>query len=360
MRILVTGAAGFIGFHLAKRLLERGDEVVGLDNLNAYYDVALKEARVRELGPRRSLPSSAFIGGGGDTTLSPALSQGRGGFEFVKADLSDRAAMEAVFESGKFDAIVNLAAQAGVRYSIENPRAYLAANVDGFLNVLEGARHHGTGHLVYASTSSIYGLNTAMPFSEHQNTDHPVSFYAATKKANEAMAHSYAHLFGVPCTGLRFFTVYGPWGRPDMALFKFTKGILAGEPIPVFNEGKMVRDFTYVDDIVEGIVRVVDRPAQADPSWNANEPDAATSSAPWRIFNIGNNQRVQLMTYIRALEDALGKKAKLDLLPMQAGDVQATEADTTALEAATGFKPKTPVEEGIRKFVEWYRAYYNV
>ena len=268
--------------------------------------------------------------------------------------------MEAVFKSGKFDAIVNLAAQAGVRYSIENPRAYLAANVDGFLNVLEGARHHGTGHLVYASTSSIYGLNTAMPFAEHQNTDHPVSLYAATKKANEAMAHSYAHLFGVPCTGLRFFTVYGPWGRPDMALFKFTKGILAGEPIPVFNEGKMIRDFTYVDDIVEGIVRVIDRPAAPDPKWDGDAPGAATSSAPWRIFNIGNQQRVELMTYIQALEAALGKKARLELLPMQAGDVSATEADTSALEAATGFKPRTPVEEGIRKFVEWYRGYYQV
>ena len=255
---------------------------------------------------------------------------------------------------------MNLAAQAGVRYSIENPRAYIEANVSGFLNILEGARHSGTGHLVYASTSSIYGLNTGMPFTEEQNTDHPVSLYAATKKANEAMAHSYAHLFKVPSTGLRFFTVYGPWGRPDMALFKFTKGIIAGEPIPVFNEGKMVRDFTYVDDIVEGIVRVIDRPARPDPTWSGDDPNAATSSAPWRIYNIGNNQRVELMTYIRALESALGKKAKLDLLPMQAGDVTATEADTTALEEATGFKPRTPVEEGIRRFVQWYREYYRV
>jgi UDP-glucuronate 4-epimerase len=333
MRILVTGAAGFIGFHLAKRLLARGDEVVGLDNLNTYYDVGLKKARLERL---------------------------KGPFEFKKADLSDQAAIEAIFKGRKFDAIVNLAAQAGVRYSIENPRAYVEANVAGFLNILEGARNSGTGHLVYASTSSIYGLNTALPFAEEQNTDHPVSFYAATKKANEAMAHSYAHLFKVPSTGLRFFTVYGPWGRPDMALFKFTKGIIAGEPIPVFNEGKMVRDFTYVDDIVEGIVRVVDRPAQPDPAWSGDEPSAATSSAPWRIYNIGNNQRVELMTYIRALESALGKKAKLDLLPMQAGDVTATEADTTALEEATGFKPRTPVEEGIRKFVEWYREYYKV
>jgi len=334
VRILVTGAAGFIGFHLARRLLERGDTVVGVDNLNAYYDVSLKEARAAKLA---ELP----------------------GFELARADLADRGAMERVFASGRFDAIVNLAAQAGVRYSLENPRAYLDANVTGFLNVLEGARHHGTGHLVYGSTSSIYGINTSLPFDENQNTDHPVSLYAATKKANEAMAHAYAHLFGIPSTGLRFFTVYGPWGRPDMALFRFTRGILAGEPIPVYNEGRMVRDFTYVDDIVEGIVRVVDRPAEPDPAWNGDRPSAATSSAPWRIFNIGNNQRVELMTYIKALEIALGRKAKLDLLPMQAGDVRATEADTAALEAATGFRPKTPVEEGVAKFVAWYLDYYG-
>ena len=334
MRILVTGAAGFIGFHLSRRLLERGDGVVGLDNLNDYYDPSLKEARLALL---RESPR----------------------FQFIRADLADRAAMETTFAGGRFDAIVNLAAQAGVRYSIENPRAYVDANVSGFLNVLEGARHHGTGHLVFASTSSIYGINTAMPFSEGQNTDHPVSLYAATKKANEAMAHSYAHLFGVPCTGLRFFTVYGPWGRPDMALFKFTRGIVAGEPIPVFNEGRMIRDFTYVDDIVEGIVRVVDRPAAPDPAWSGDRPRADTSSAPWRVFNIGNNQRVELMTYIRAIEDALGKKAKLDLLPMQAGDVAATEADTSALEAATGFRPATPVAEGVARFVKWYLEYYK-
>ena len=335
MKILVTGAAGFIGFHLAQRLLERGDAVVGLDSLNAYYDVRLKEARLEIL---RKLP----------------------GFQFVKADLADRNAMEEVFTRARFDAVVNLAAQAGVRHSIENPRAYVDANVAGFMNVLEGVRHHGTGHLVYASTSSVYGLNTGMPFDEHQNTDHPVSLYAATKKANEAMAHAYAHLFGVRATGLRFFTVYGPWGRPDMALFKFTKGIIAGEPIPVFNEGKMVRDFTYVDDIVEGVMRVVDRPAQPNPQWNGDNPDAATSSAPWRLYNIGNNQRVELMRYIRALEAALGMKAKLDLLPMQAGDVMATEADTAELEKLTGFKPATAVEEGIKRFVEWYRGYYKV
>ena len=333
MKILVTGAAGFIGFHLVKRLLARGDTVIGVDNLNGYYDVALKRARLDQL-------------------------RGEPRFRFVEADIADRDAMQRLFEP--FDAVVNLAAQAGVRYSIENPHAYVDANLVGFVNILEGARHHNAGHLVYASTSSIYGLNDALPFDESQNTDHPVSLYAATKKANESMAHSYAHLFGLPCTGLRFFTVYGPWGRPDMALFKFTRGILAGEPIPVFNEGKMVRDFTYVDDIVEGVVRVIDRPPAADPAWNASSPDAATSSAPWRVFNIGNHQRVELMRYIRALESALGVQAKLDLLPMQAGDVRATEADTTALQALTGFKPATPVEEGIRRFVAWYREYHRV
>ena len=334
MKVLVTGAAGFIGYHLAQRLLERGDTVVGLDNFNAYYDVALKEARAARLLAHRS-------------------------FELVRADLADRAAMERVFSKGKFDAIVNLAAQAGVRYSLENPRAYVDANVVGFMNVLEGARAHGTGHLVFASTSSVYGLNTRLPYGERQNTDHPVSPYAATKKANEAMAHAYAHLFRIPSTGLRFFTVYGPWGRPDMALFKFTRGILAGEPIPVFNRGKMVRDFTYVDDIVEGVVRVIDRPATPDPMWNGAEPDPATSSAPWRIFNIGNHQRVELMRYIEAIEAALGMKAKLELLPAQAGEVQATEADTTALEGVTGFAPATPVEEGVRRFVAWYREFYK-
>jgi UDP-glucuronate 4-epimerase len=334
MRILVTGAAGFIGFHLSRRLLDRGDSVLGMDNLNAYYDVRLKEARLERL-------------------------RANGAFDFMRADLSDREAMEKLFVRGRFDAIVNLAAQAGVRYSLENPHAYVDSNVTGFLNVLEGARRHGTGHLVFASTSSVYGINTRMPFDERQNTDHPVALYAATKKANEAMAHAYAHLFAIPCTGLRFFTVYGPWGRPDMALFKFTRGILVGEPIPVFNEGKMIRDFTYVDDIVEGIVRVVDRPAQPNPDWNGGHPDPATSSAPWRIFNIGNRQRVELMAYIRALEAALGRKAKLDLLPMQLGDVRATEADTSALEAATGFRPETPIEEGIRRFVDWYREYYG-
>jgi len=316
VKVLVTGAAGFIGFHLAKRLLERGDTVAGVDNLNAYYDPALKISRLEQL-------------------------RGLQGFQFARADIADREAMEEVFGGERFDAIVNLAAQAGVRYSIENPYAYIDANIVGFMNILEGARRHRTGHLVFASTSSVYGLNMDLPFTESQNTDRPISLYAATKKANEVMAHSYAHLFGIPATGLRFFTVYGPWGRPDMALFKFTKGILAGEPIPVFNEGRMVRDFTYVDDIVEGVVRVIDRPAA------------------YRIFNIGNHQRVELMAYIRAIEKALGMKANLDLLPMQPGDVAATEADTSALEAATGFRPHTPVEEGVQRFVDWYRGYYN-
>jgi UDP-glucuronate 4-epimerase len=335
MRILLTGSAGFIGYHVTQRLLERGDDVVGVDSLNEYYDVSLKEARLERLRDVK-------------------------GFEFERADIADKAAMERIFASGKFDAIVNLAAQAGVRYSLVNPLAYTEANVVGFTNILEGARRHGTKHLVFASTSSVYGLNTSLPLNESQNTDHPVSLYAATKKANEAMAHSYAHLFNIPCTGLRFFTVYGPWGRPDMALFKFTKGILAGQAIPVFNEGRMVRDFTYVSDIVEGVVRVIDKPAVADKLWDAGDPSPPTSAAPWRIYNIGNNQRVELMDYIRAIEDALGMKAKLEMLPMQPGDVMATEADTTALQELTGFKPKTPVREGVKRFVEWYRGYYRV
>jgi UDP-glucuronate 4-epimerase len=334
MRVLVTGAAGFIGYHVAGRLLERGDAVVGFDNLNAYYDVALKETRLARL---RREP----------------------GFNFVRGDLADRGAMEGLFAGERFDAIVHLAAQAGVRYSIDNPQAYVESNLVGFANVLEGARAQRTGHLVYASTSSVYGLNSSMPYSEAQNTDHPMSIYSATKKANEVMAHSYAHLFGIPCTGLRFFTVYGPWGRPDMALFKFTRAMLEGQPITLFNEGRMTRDFTYVDDIVEGVVRVVDQPAAPDPGWDAREPRAATSSAPWRVFNIGNNERVELMRYVRALEAALGMKARVEYLPMQAGDVAATEAEVSALERLTGFRPATPVEEGVRRFVAWYRDYFK-
>src|SRR5258708_2740336 len=331
--ILVTGAAGFIGYHVSKRLLERGDEVVGIDNLNSYYDVSLKEARLALLAayPR---------------------------FRFQRLDLADTEGMRQLFETLRPARVIHLAAQAGVRHSLTNPHAYTESNIHGFLNILEGSRHNGVEHLVFASSSSASGANTRQPFSEHDNVDHPVSLYAATKKANELMAHSYAHLYSIPMTGLRFFTVYGPWGRPDMALFKFTRGILAGEPIPAFNETRLVRDFTYVDDIVEGVIRVVDRPAAADPKWDAANPDAATSAAPWRVFNIGNHQRVELMHYIRAIEGALGKKARLDLLPMQAGDVLATEADTGALQDATGFKPATPVEEGIKRFVAWYLDYF--
>jgi len=335
MNVLVTGAAGFIAYHLCERLLRRGDRVTGIDNLDPYYDVSLKEARLARL-------------------------KRHPGFEFVKADIVDRAAMKKFFAAGRFDAIVNLAAQAGVRYSMENPHAYTDTNVTGFLNILEGARHAGTGHLVFASSSSVYGANTRLPFRESDNVDHPLALYAATKKANELMAHSYSHLFGIPATGLRFFTVYGPWGRPDMALFLFTRGILAGEAIPVFNEGRMVRDFTYVDDIAEGVVRILDRPATANADWSGSEPDPATSRAPYRIYNIGNHQRVELLRYIRAIEVALGRKAVLNLMPMQAGGVPATEADTSALEAATGFQPATTVEEGVKRFVDWYCDYYRV
>jgi UDP-glucuronate 4-epimerase len=334
MKVLVTGAAGFIGSTLTHALLDRGDEVVGIDNLNDYYDVRLKQARLDRLQPRK-------------------------GFVFQKLDIVERKPMGELFAAGKFDAVMHLAAQAGVRYSIENPSAYIDANVVGFTHVLEGCRHSRVGHLVFASSSSVYGANTRLPFSEHDNVDHPVSLYAATKKANELMAHSYAHLYGLPCTGLRFFTVYGPWGRPDMALFKFTEGILAGRPIPVFNRGDMVRDFTYVDDIVEGIVRVIGQPAAPAAGWSGDRPDPATSYAPWRIFNIGNNRPVKLMRYIEVLEQCLGKKAQLDLLPMQPGDVPATCADTGELEKAVGYKPQTPVEIGVKRFAEWYQDYYG-
>ncbi len=334
MHILITGVAGFIGHHLALKLLGRGDSVVGIDNLNDYYDVNLKENRLKRF------PADAK-------------------FTFKKLDMTDRPAVEALFASERFDAVVNLAAQAGVRYSITHPHAYIDANLVGFTNILEGARHAKVGHFVFASSSSVYGANTRMPLSESDNVDHPLSLYAATKKANELMAHSYANLFNLPCTGLRFFTVYGPWGRPDMALFKFTKAILADEPIQVFNHGNMIRDFTYIDDIVEGIVRVVDRPAVPDSTWVGDKPNPATSYAPYRVFNIGNNNPIQLMRYINALEDCLGKKAKMDLLPMQEGDVPATSADVSRLHAVTGFKPQIEVETGIAKFVEWYLAYYK-
>ena len=332
--ILVTGAAGFIGYHTASRLLARGDEVVGIDNLNDYYDVTLKEARLERLRASER-------------------------FRFERVDVADRAAMQELFARLRPARVIHLAAQAGVRYSIINPHAYTDANVTGFVNILEGCRHNGVEHLVFASTSSVYGANTKQPFSEHQNVDHPVSLYAATKKANELMAHTYAHLFGLRVTGLRFFTVYGPWGRPDMALFKFTRGILAGEPIPVFNEGKMIRDFTYVDDIVEGVVRVSDRPSAPDPAWNGDDPDPATSYAPYRVFNIGNNEPVLLLDCIRMLEESLGKKAEMQFLPMQPGDVVSTMADVSELERAVAFRPRTPLREGIRRFVEWYREFYR-
>jgi len=334
MKVLVTGAAGFIGSTLAHRLLDRDDSVVGIDNLNDYYDVRLKHARLDRL-------------------------RARAGFVFHKLDIVERGAMAELFSANRFDAVVHLAAQAGVRYSIENPAAYIDANLVGFLHVLEGCRHSRVGHLVFASSSSVYGANTRLPFSEHDNVDHPVSLYAATKKANELMAHSYASLYAMPCTGLRFFTVYGPWGRPDMALFKFTDGILAGRPIPVFNRGDMIRDFTYVDDIVEGVIRTMDKPAAPADGWSGERPDPATSYAPWRIFNIGNNRPVKLMRYIEVLEECLGRKAKLELLPMQAGDVPATFADVSELERAVGYKPQTTIETGVRRFAEWYQSYYR-
>ena len=333
MHVLITGVAGFIGAALGKTLLEGGDTVTGVDNLNDYYDVSLKEARLAQLTPAER-------------------------FSFVKADIAEREAMSALFAASAFDTVVNLAAQAGVRYSIENPAAYIDANLVGFGNILEGCRHSGVGHLVYASSSSVYGANTKLPFSEKDNVDHPISLYAASKKANELMAHAYAHLYSLPTTGLRFFTVYGPWGRPDMALFKFARGILEGRPIPVYNRGQMVRDFTYVDDIVNGVVRVIDQPPKfARPSGEQQE---AHSRVPWRIYNIGNSRRIQLMDYISELEKALGKKAQLDLLPMQDGDVPVTEADVTALEADFGYRPQVQVAEGIAQFVDWYRAYYGV
>jgi len=335
MTILVTGAAGFIGYHVAARLLARGDTVVGLDNLNTYYDVSLKEARLARL------------------TTQP-------GFRFVKRDLADRTAMEEFFASERPQRVVHLAAQAGVRYSLENPHAYVDSNLVGFANVLEGCRRGGIEHLVYASSSSVYGGNVRLPFSEHDNIDHPVSLYAATKKANELMAHTYSHLFRLPTTGLRFFTVYGPWGRPDMALFLFTKAMLEGRPIDVFNHGNMVRDFTYIDDIVEGVLRVVDRPAEPSHDFDPARPDPGTSNAPYRVFNIGNSRPTPLAEYIEALEEVLGRRAERHLLPMQPGDVPATSANTDELNAWVGFTPDTPVREGVRRFVEWYRAFYKV
>ncbi|MDD5249240.1 MAG: NAD-dependent epimerase [Rhodocyclaceae bacterium] len=334
MKVLITGAAGFIGMHVAERLLARGDEVVGVDNLNDYYDVSLKRARLARLTPSKK-------------------------FRFAQLDIADRDGIAELFARERPQRVINLAAQAGVRYSLKNPHAYVDSNVVGFVNILEGCRNVNCDHLVFASSSSVYGGNTRMPFSEHDNVDHPVSLYAATKKANELLAHAYSHLYGLPATGLRFFTVYGPWGRPDMALFLFTKAILEGRPIDIFNHGKMVRDFTYIDDIVEGVTRVLDRPAAADPDFNTNSPDPATSWAPFQIFNIGNCRPIELMTLVAALEGALGKQARKNFLPMQDGDVKATYADIGEMRVATGFSPVTPVVDGIRCFVDWYRGYFN-
>jgi UDP-glucuronate 4-epimerase len=339
MKVLVTGNAGFIGFHTAKRLLERGDEVVGFDSVNDYYDPILKEARLGILAEMARRTGSPYT--------------------FVRANLADRVAVDACFSAHTFDRVINLAAQAGVRYSLENPHAYVESNIIAFTNILEACRRTSVGHLTYASTSSVYGANTAMPFREDEPADHPLQFYAATKRANELMAHSYSHLFGLPTTGLRFFTVYGPWGRPDMALFVFTRAILAGDPIKLFNHGRHTRDFTYVGDIVEGIIRTSDRPAVADPGWNSDHPGAATSNAPWRIFNIGNNDPVQLTEYVDALEEALGRKATREYLPLQPGDVPDTFADVSALERQVGHRPATPVRDGVRHFVDWYLARYG-
>jgi UDP-glucuronate 4-epimerase len=330
--ILVTGAAGFIGYYVARRLAEAGRQVVGLDNLNAYYDPALKRARLAELA---RYPN----------------------FNFVQRDLADREGMAALFAEHRFPRVVHLAAQAGVRHSLVDPHAYIDANVVGFLNVLEGCRHNGCRHLLYASSSSVYGANTKLPFSTADNVDHPVSLYAASKKANEGMAHAYAHLFGVPATGLRFFTVYGPWGRPDMAMWLFAQAIAEGRPLRLFNHGRMKRDFTYIDDAAEAVVRLVDKPAQSDPAWSGDAPDPARSRAPWRLYNIGNNKPVEVMEVVRLLEAALGREALIELAPMQPGDVPETYADVADLEAAVGFRPKTPIEEGVRRFVGWFEDY---
>jgi UDP-glucuronate 4-epimerase len=333
--VLLTGAAGFIGFHVAQRLMADGHRVLGVDNLNDYYDPTLKRARLDRLTPNTA-------------------------FSFERLDISDRAAMSELFRRDHPARVVHLAAQAGVRYSLQNPHAYVDANLVGFVNVLEGCRHNGVEHLVYASSSSVYGANTRLPFSVHDNVDHPLSLYAATKKANELMAHTYAHLYGLPSTGLRFFTVYGPWGRPDMALFIFARAILDDRPIDVFNEGRMQRDFTYVDDIVEGIVRVLAKPPAPDPAWSGDHPDPATSRAPYRVYNLGNDRPVELLRYIQVLEECLGRRARMNLLPMQPGDVPATRADVSDLARDIGYRPRTTVEEGVARFVQWYRAYYRV
>jgi len=350
VKILITGSAGFIGYHLAKRLLERGDEVVGIDNINDYYDIRVKYGRLKESGIEES---DIEDGRSVSSTLYP-------GYRFVKMDLEEREAIEELFRRERFDAVCNLAAQAGVRYSIENPRAYIQSNIVGFLNILEACRDNEVKHLVYASSSSVYGLNESMPFSVHDNVDHPISLYAASKKSNELMAHTYSHLYSIPTTGLRFFTVYGPWGRPDMALFLFTKAILEGREIDVYNYGDMRRDFTYIDDIVEGIVRVLDRPPKGDARWSGKNPDPGSSVAPYKIYNIGNNDPVKLLDFISAIEKATGRQARKRMLPIQPGDVPATYADVKDLIADTGYRPDTPIEEGVERFVAWYREFYGV
>jgi UDP-glucuronate 4-epimerase len=334
-KILVTGAAGFIGYFLSRRLAEAGHEVVGLDNLNEYYDVRLKQDRLKQL-------------------------EGTKNFRFEKMDLTDREAVSGLFAREQFEIVLNMAAQAGVRYSLVNPQAYIDSNLTGFISVLEGCRHNGVRHLVFASSSSVYGANTAIPFSEHRIADHPVSLYGATKRANELIAHAYADIFGLPCSGLRFFTVYGPWGRPDMALFLFTKAILEGDPIEVYNHGKMKRDFTYVDDVVEGMVRLMDHVPKADPAWDGSNPDPATGRGPFRVYNIGNHSPVELARFIEIIESRLGKKANKQLLPMQPGDVPATYADVDDLMTVVGFKPDTPIEVGIGRFIDWYKDYYKI
>ena len=357
-KILITGTAGFIGFHLANALLDKGYAIVGLDNINDYYDVGLKLDRLRQAGIFVDDTSPDAT----SSTRHPSGHQAQNTtpYTFHKLDLADRDALMALFAKERFDAVIHLAAQAGVRYSLTHPQAYVDANITGFLNILEACRANPVKHLVYASSSSVYGKNTDMPFSVNDNVDHPVSLYAASKKSNELMAHTYSHLFGIPATGLRFFTVYGPWGRPDMALFLFTKAILEGRPIEVFNRGEMMRDFTYVDDIVEGVVRVTERPATANPDWDGARPDPGSSDVPHRVYNIGNGSPVKLMDFIHALENALGLQAEKRLLPMQPGDVPATWADTEALERDTGYKPGTPVEQGIQRFVAWYKSYYSM
>ena len=340
MKVLVTGAAGFIGFHTAARLLARGDDVVGFDIVNSYYDPAIKEARLR--------------------LLDGQARERHGSWTFVRADLADREAVMGAFAEHKFDRVIHLAAQAGVRHSLSHPEDYVQSNLIGFTTILEACRHNSVAHLTYASTSSVYGANTRMPFSEHRGVDHPLQFYAATKRANELMAHAYSHLFRIPTTGLRFFTVYGPWGRPDMALFLFTKNILEGKPIKLFNHGNHTRDFTYVDDIVESVVRISDSPAEPNPNWSSHDPDPATSNAPFRLFNIGNNQPVPLLDYVAAIEEAVGRKAIRENLPLQQGDVPDTWADVSELERATGYRPRTSVREGVARFVSWYRSYFGV